>query len=147
MIKLILGMFLGIIFTGVMVLVGLSTINSPVKEYRASVLSPKVKFNDKAIQNGCFIAAIGYKEAFTAQARIDKYNPKISKLIYIDLETKSTEGHAIYVFEYAGEYRVYDVRKGTYSIGAFKQPPSLEEISKLIHIDDNQSITSVDWLK
>jgi len=100
------------------------------------------------IGNGCYVAAIGYKEAFMAEAQMSKYSPKISKLIKIDIDTttKTSVGHALYLFEYDGEYRIYDVLKGTYSIGKFDEPPSLVEIAKRLIVDPNQEITDISWL-
>lgn len=91
------------------------------------------------LKNGCYLAAITYKDAVTAKEQLvgrDKW----ARIMYVDV-TEVT-GHAVCVFIYDGEWRVYDSMVGTKSIGTFDKDPTPAQIAQKL----NPKYGNAKWL-
>lgn len=101
---------------------------------------PEIKFGDKVLVKGCYVAASGYKDAYDAQMQLAG-RKHWARLMYVDITT--VEGHAICVFHYNGEWKVYDNMKGTIRLGTFDRDPTPEDIARRIA----KNYGNASWLK
>lgn len=101
----------------------------------------QISYAPNIVANGCFVAAVGYKDVVEAKMQLGSNNHWV-KLMHVDSVSMTVTGHAICVFHYNGIWRVYDPAKGTYTLGTYKNDPTPQDIASSI----NSNYRNARWI-